>query len=235
MARRPDPTELLAERHLRSRFTDVIHEPDGNVAPDFLVNQKIAVEVRRLNQNEIVGGKPKGLEESALPLDGRINTLLKSFGPPKSGQSLFVGYSFQRPLEDWKVLEDLIKKQLEHFEEYPFLEFSEFDITDRFQIKIVPSTIPLKGLFCLGGSADNDSGGWILSEFDRNLKLCIEHKSPKINREKYDEWWLLLIDHSGHSLSESDRQEFKSFFNFKHSWERIIIVDPLNPINFFEI
>lgn len=235
MARTPDSTELLAEKHLRGRFSDVVYEPDGNVSPDFLVNKNIAVEVRRLNQNQIVNGKIEGLEESSIPLSGRIKTLLKSFGPPQNGKSWFVTYRFHRPEMDWQTLNKSLRDQLEAFKRTPKDGLSEVEIGDSFQLTFIPATNPLKTLFCLGGYTDHDSGGWILSEVDRNIKICIDLKSSKINRKKYGEWWLLLVDHIGYSLSNSDRKEFKSFFNFKHSWDRIIIVDPLNPINFFEI
>ncbi|MEZ4719401.1 MAG: hypothetical protein R2851_25450 [Caldilineaceae bacterium] len=32
-------------------FENVVYEPDGNIPPDFLVDERIAIEVRRLNQN----------------------------------------------------------------------------------------------------------------------------------------------------------------------------------------
>jgi hypothetical protein len=33
-------------------FRTVVYEPDGKVSPDFLIDGRIAVEARRLNQNE---------------------------------------------------------------------------------------------------------------------------------------------------------------------------------------
>ena len=32
-------------------FNKILYEPDGNIPPDFLLNDSIAVEVRRLNQH----------------------------------------------------------------------------------------------------------------------------------------------------------------------------------------
>src|SRR5206468_13124046 len=68
-----DKSEQIAESHLRSRgFQDIMYEPDGNVPPDFLVDGQIAVEVRRLNQNEDTPEGPRGLEEAAIPLQAKI-------------------------------------------------------------------------------------------------------------------------------------------------------------------
>ena len=39
-----DATEAVIEQYLKSvGFTDVVHEPDGKVPPDFLVDGSIAV------------------------------------------------------------------------------------------------------------------------------------------------------------------------------------------------
>lgn len=48
----------LAEKMAYDYFTslgikDIVHEPDGNVPPDLLFGNKIAVEVRRLNPNNL--------------------------------------------------------------------------------------------------------------------------------------------------------------------------------------
>jgi hypothetical protein len=51
-----DPTErLVAEFLAEQGYTNIVHEPDGNFPPDFLVNGHIAVEVHRLNQNHDTG------------------------------------------------------------------------------------------------------------------------------------------------------------------------------------
>jgi len=53
-----------------------VYEPDGNTPPDFLVNGTIAVEVRRLNQNEIIESGHRGLEVTTFPLrDGSCSGL----------------------------------------------------------------------------------------------------------------------------------------------------------------
>jgi len=51
-----DSSERIVYQYLSYQgFSDVAYEPDGNVPPDFLLNGRIAVEVRRLNQNEDTG------------------------------------------------------------------------------------------------------------------------------------------------------------------------------------
>ena len=56
-------SEEAVDRFLRGlEVGDVRFEPDGNVPPDFLVDERIAVEARRLNQNELLGNGYRGLE-----------------------------------------------------------------------------------------------------------------------------------------------------------------------------
>jgi hypothetical protein len=60
--------EKIAKDYLETISNDVVFEPDGNIPPDFKLNQVIAVEVRRLNQNIFKGNKPKGLEQERIKL-----------------------------------------------------------------------------------------------------------------------------------------------------------------------
>ena len=50
MHRQENKDETRAKKYLQSlEHHELEHEPLGNVTPDFLVDKKIAVEVRRLN------------------------------------------------------------------------------------------------------------------------------------------------------------------------------------------
>src|SRR5687767_7819472 len=101
-----DTSEKIAyDFLLHQGFKSVVFEPDGKNPPDFLVNGRVAIEVRRLNQNESTGGTNRGLEEIAISLRKRIDLLLKSLGPPRSSGSWFVSYDFRRPIEKWRVLD----------------------------------------------------------------------------------------------------------------------------------
>jgi len=53
--------EEIVQEYLHKISTDVVHEPDGKIPPDFKLNQIIAIEVRRLNKNLFAGQFSKGL------------------------------------------------------------------------------------------------------------------------------------------------------------------------------
>jgi hypothetical protein len=114
-----DDSEKVANDYLLNLgLGAVVYEPDGNTPPDFLVNG-IAVEVRRLNQNEIIESGHRGFEVTRIPLDARVRKLLASFGPAQSGASWFVCYDFGRPLPDWKELRSALREYLLTFRANP--------------------------------------------------------------------------------------------------------------------
>jgi hypothetical protein len=59
-----DSSERIVSEYLSHRgFRDVVFEPNGyKTIPDFLLDDRIAVEVRRLNQNEDTPEGPRGLD-----------------------------------------------------------------------------------------------------------------------------------------------------------------------------
>ena len=64
-----DNSERLAEQYLRSlELGNVCYEPDGNIPPDFVVDGRIAVEVRRLNQYVSNNGQMEAVERAAIPM-----------------------------------------------------------------------------------------------------------------------------------------------------------------------
>jgi hypothetical protein len=234
-----DETEKVANEYLLSlaRGT-VVYEPDGNVSPDFLVNGTIAVEVRRLNQNEITESGHRGHEVTRIPLAARMRRLLSSFGPPPSGVSWFVSYDFGRPLPEWKKLNSALREYLLAFRDNPATEReASATICKGFEIKLRRASNSHSEFFVPGGSADDDTGGSVFQETQKNLRLCIEEKTRKIapHRHKYPEWWLVLIDRIGFGVESCDEKLYREHLKFEHSWDKIVLVSPNNPRWAFEL
>lgn len=236
-----DDSEKMAEIYLRNiGFTDVHYEPDGNIPPDFLVDNRIAIEVRRLNQNYDDGTDKgfRGLEEVAISLSRRIRNYLAELGPaPISQQSWYVFYTFSRPLPAWKELKCQLDTLLKPFMAVSGPEPFEAKIGDNFTIDVRPSGISRPTFFVPGGYIDEEAGGWLIEEIDRNLQHCITEKSNKIamHRAKYKEWWLLLIDHIGYGLDEFDRKIFREQVIIKPCvFDKIILIDPRDASHFYE-
>lgn len=233
-----DSEKSVYEYLTNQNLGPVIYEPDGKVPPDFLVDGRIAVEVRRLNQNETTASGHRGLEQVSKPLHALVQKALANVGPPVDGTSWFVFYSFSRPLPRWKELEMLLAVALEQARHRPYLQGEEIRVTRRFRINITRASKPHQHLFVLGGSGDHDSGGFVVSEMARNLRICIAEKTSKVSsvRTRYSEWWLALEDRIGYgALDESDRIVLRELTQTDQGWNKIVLVNPLKPSSGFEL
>ena len=222
-----DRTEAHVERYLRHLgYQRVQYEPDGNVPPDFLVDDSIAVEVRRLNQHEEGSSGLRGLESLEFQLRSQVEGLLSELGPPTRGKSWFVSYFFSRPLEPWKTLRPKVQRWLAQFRSSAQVEKAEVHI-GRFHVSLVQASECHASLFVLGGYGDHDAGGWLMSELDRNIRLCLQSKTQKIaaHRSKYAEWWLVLVDHIAHGLGNEECRLLAEQPPIPHNWDRVVILD----------
>jgi hypothetical protein len=232
--REMDATEKTVFEHLSSRgFTAVEYEPDGNIPPDFLANGRIAIEARRLNQHDDSDTNPRGIEEVAIPLNAKFRRLLASFGPSTNGVSWFVSYSLRRPVRPWKELEPHLRAGLEAFR-----HGRRVPIARDFRLSFHRASEPYERLFLLGGWTDGGSGGFVVSEMQRNINICIQDKNRKVSavRSRYSEWWLALVDHIGYgTLDESDRDVLRTLISTEHQWDKIVLINPMDATKCFEL
>ncbi len=235
-----DESERIAERYLKSAgFGEVKYEPDGNVPPDFLVDGRIAIEVRRLNQNhECTTGKAKGREEVFIPFFRGLEQYLPTIAPSQGRGSWYVVPCFSRPLEKWPVLRQKINAALLEFARAPSKKPSPIHITPHLELLLDgPTEKFYPGLFVLGAALDEDQGGGVLSEVLRNLAICVPEKQAKVAayRAKYPEWWLVLTNHIGHTLTPEDQCRIRDLFQVSNTFDKIILVNRHDPADAFEI
>jgi hypothetical protein len=110
--------EQRAEIFLRHQgYRDILHHPHGQHGQlDFLVEGRIAVEVRRLNRNfEGNKGNPVGFESDLITLRDGIKKLALSFGPPTQGQSWLLTLEFHRPAPQWRNVRRRLRQALQGF------------------------------------------------------------------------------------------------------------------------
>lgn len=235
-----DESERLVEKYLNELGRgSVVFEPDGNIPPDFVLAGNVAVEVRRLNQNyELPNGEAEGLEQIAIPLWQKLRKLLPTLGPSTNGESWFIGMDFRRPLEPWKILESRVRQELLLFKNNPDRRSAILPISANFNLDVLRASADHGSFFLLGASSDDDSGGWVMGEVERNLKLCIAEKMTKTApyRRRYAEWWLALSDHIDFSMELEDRAVFLAEVvpTLQHTFDKIILIDPRNHLRAFE-
>ena len=219
-----DASEKIALEHLLGLgLSSVEYEPNGKNPPDFLINGRIAVEVRRLNQNVITeSGGVQGVENEQHALVRIMKEIFASLGPPTSGGSWFVTYDFSRPLGSLSKLKKAIRKALTLFRDGA-VEDTRIVLNDNFELLLLPASGAHATYFVLGGYTDGNTGGFVAAELLKNIQLCLREKSQKIARwrAKYPEWWLVLIDHVGYGAREE--------LNLNHDWNKVILVNPLDP------
>jgi hypothetical protein len=224
-----DSSETLARDYfVHLGFSRIDYEPEGcSKPPDFLLNGRTAVEVRRLNQIETpsqAAEKPRGLEEVAIPLWNTVQDLLPSFGGPTAQMSWYVFIRYGRPVPSKRDLAVAVRQHLTSFRDRSPQTEATLRLFDNFSIRLSRVGHSCADLFVMGGATDRDAGGWVIPELERNVQICISEKSAKISaiRSKYPEWWLVLIDHINHGREKVINVR-------RDGWNKIVLLDPLNP------
>jgi hypothetical protein len=209
-------------------FENIEFEPQGNRSPDFVINKKIGVEVRRLNQHIKRGNSIKPLEELDYKLIPRLRSLFKTYNKDDYTSSAFIGISYNRPLKIDKQLLDSIKLVINQHS-LNMNSTEKYFINNSLSLEIMPSQVLLEDKFTIGFVSDRDSGGFVLHNILESLEIIIKEKEPKIipYLNEYEEWWLTLIDHIGYSLSKNELSEVKMHLP-KNLFKRIYFISPIN-------
>lgn len=228
-----DASEQLVREYLEGLgYHDIVYEPDGQMPPDFAVDGRIAVEVRRLDQNEQLTEGRRSLEAVSRPLRRIIEEAFAESGPPTGATSWFVAYTFARPLPPWPEIKAALRNTLDTLKREPDLQNRRVTVAKNLQLRFARATEVHPTHFVFGMCTDRDSGGFVVAEMARNLKLCIEEKTAKVAPlfDRYAEWWLALVDRiSFGPLSKDDAGQLASLVPAREGWRRIIILNPLNP------
>ena len=109
--------KLVIDNLTHQGYENILFEPDGNVPPDILVDDKIAIEVRRLNQNQKTENGFKGLEQDEFSVHGILRRIMKEVSDENYEKSAFVGYYFNRPIPSKKEIKKFAKEVLENLKE----------------------------------------------------------------------------------------------------------------------
>jgi hypothetical protein len=209
----------------------VVYEPDGQVPPDFLIDGRIAVEARRLNQHEMVGAEHRGLEETSIPFHRMVRRVLRDEGPPIDGTSWFVSYTFRRPLLPANHVRRLLRQALREFIEHKDDPPENIRINARLRLGFAKAGDLHDSLFVPGMSIDHDAGGFVVADLIENLRICIAQKQRKLEpfKSKYSEWWLAFDDLIGYGNLDADEvAQLREHLGIEHDFAKIILVDPLD-------
>jgi hypothetical protein len=231
--------EFIIKQYLEHKgFQDIKYEPDGNIPPDFLVDGRIAVEVRRLNQHINDKGESfvplEKLEYSLIP---RIHKLINEFSCENFEYTSFVSIIYSRPLVCDRLIIQQVNKILEKHLRY-LHQRKLYEVCDGLKLEFIPSSEKLENVYSLGGDMDLDEGGFLIPNIIKNLQIVIAEKANKIepHRKKYSVWWLALVDHITYGSLESQYiGQVNKLIGQKFSWNKILLVAPEDPSDAIEI
>lgn len=223
--------EKLVLLHLNTHgYNEIIHEPDGNIPPDFLVNGEIAIEVRRLNKYIRVQGGKTNIEDLSARLYKTIEKILGKFKDKESQFSNYVICSYRRPL----IIDKELKNKIINICEEQLLtlnQFNEYEADENLIIRFLPTDKKLECVYKVGGMPDFDAGGFVISEICKNLGDIIQEKEKKImpHKYKYKTWWLALVDRIGWGISEDERNEIRKTIHPGSVFDKVLIINPVKP------
>lgn len=230
MVKTPNEDEHIAEIFLlHCGHSRVGYEPGGrDTLPDFLVDDHVAVEVRRLNQNFVSGnGSVEGVEQQWRSIWNKLGALAISFKTPIKGESWFLSIDhFRRPVADWNILKPRIRHELTNFINQPVRSARTISLSRNFAIFLHPAGRLFPTFFVLGAGHDFDAGGWVVAEMMENIHLCIREKAGLIDRSKYNEWWLILIDRTGLGFNDDDHDSLLELMSREYAFDCIMLINP---------
>jgi hypothetical protein len=221
--------EEIVNKYLQSNVGGVIvHEPDGKNPPDFSIDSSIAIEVRRLNAHYFLGQNTKSIEEMDIPVRKKFNRIIRNFPADYHGKTYFVGFCLNHPIKniDKETIKG-IKKILENY-----LSSNEVDthiaykVNSKITLYISPADPKPGKSFLPGGMSNHSEGGFVIPIYTENINHCIDEKNKKIenHKQKYNEWWLILVDHLYNDLESFDIEQIKNNIGNLGKFRKLIII-----------
>lgn len=232
-----DAGERMALEYFQSQgYNKILHEPDGNVPPDLVIDGEIAVEVRRLNQFKNVKGELQPLEKLEFKIVPKILKIINDYKSVSSDKSAFVSIGFSRPLSVNKNLISEIKRTFDHHVNC-LDEHVAYAVHENLRLRFHKAKKNFGYPFVLGSISDNDSGGFVVSNILESLKVVIREKEKKIEpfKELYRVWWLTLVDRIGYGIDEIDLQQLTTALQIESIFEKIVFISPFDSTEGVEI
>ena len=229
--------EKIVNDYLYSEgFKNIHFEPDGNMPPDFSIENSIAIEVRRLNENYFAEGRVVGTYEDYYSFWDFLPKFLDNYINPNLNTSYLLSFYYRRPLPEFSKLKRSLKLALDKFVNNPTPNI-EITIKDSIVIKLTPDDNKLQNKIHLASTGDNNGGGFVIPIYLSNINYCIEEKTDKIKdfHYRYENWWLILVDRIVYGIRPTDIEKIAEEIKLNHLWSKLIILDPNDKVPIIEI
>lgn len=225
MKKKENKDETRAKEYLQTlNFNHIEHEPLGNVTPDFLIDKKIAIEVRRLNRNFINSKKILNIENLEIAVVKKIKKMADKFTLDKSFSSAYVSIELFEPIEHEKKINIIrrVKKILNKHSKH-ITQNRSYKVGSFLKLTFTPTDKKTNTYIYSGCNGDFF---WIIHELKKTIQKAIDEKDKKIqhNYKLYDKWWLILVDSIVHGLVEEDFIKLQNMEFSKQKFHKIIIL-----------
>lgn len=239
--------EQRAKQWLESQgHTDILDLSEDNLdPPDFVVEKRIGVEVRRLNWMTDTTKPNQGAEELEKPLEVTFTEILEEAGEPPGGYSVYVSCLLLHDcLPPIRVTRKQISRAIDEAVDYldkAMQSNRRPPISWRTQLKCgisiwydavqVPDTAKFE---LVEVEAAASMRGWVVKDTVDNINRCICDKTEKVMKvgvHRYPEWWLILADHNVRAPDGWD-EEWRTIRNQlvdTQPWSRIVVLNWLDP------
>lgn len=220
--------EEIAKSYLNNLgFQKLEFEPNGNIPPDFSLNKKIGIEVRRLNKHF----NGESLEKIEFGEIRKIENFILKFNSNKTFKKTHsVSIYYLRPLR-FKQIKKKIESCLNHYSENLNQNF-EYNIAENFSMSILEYTERFESDFEVMFWNDENKGGVVIKDLKSNITLALKEKEEKIVKyfNEFEEWWLILINHISPNIRNQELEVLKQEIPKSNLFKKIIILD-LNNTN----
>jgi hypothetical protein len=223
--------KIVNEYLLDEGYKDIVFEPDGNIPPDFLVNSRIAIEVRRLNKHDNNGDGLEILENSTFD---KLKKIVNSIKNDSIKQSAYVQLEFSRPFVFDKNIAKIIRSILQNHIDKIEKAKKEYFISDNVKLTINPATKKDERIYLPCPPIDYDATGFVIADIIENIvNKIVPEKTKKIekNKDKYKYWWLILVNFIGGGLIFDDEKHMLKDILKTNIWNKIIIINKNKPYN----
>ena len=251
----PDAMENRDERQARlwlerQGHADIRRPSDD--PPDFVVDRRYAVEVRRLNWMTEDNGSARGIEEYETPFRNTISKVLEEFGEPPGGYTVTVHCDF--PYDAQRLpAKDLVRAKVrETVGEYAEAmgnvlrtgsspKGHDWKVACGINFFFSSAKTSAAGRFeLIDVEVETASRGWVISDAVNSIAHCVKEKTRKVVRKnrvhEYAEWWLVLVDHIlVVPLEEEGLNALRNSLPPMGFWSRAAVVSPYDPELFFEL
>ena len=228
---RKNREENLIAELFRGQGYSLKIEPDGNVPPDLVLNDKIAVEVTRLSKIINIDSSSRSIDNDSSSVTAKLK---KAINSSKNNDAQPHKYSviatIKRPFGNLKKVASALKVKLQEINNLEFTENKiRIEISQSISIIISKRNIDGGNGFLLTGIIDLDAAYHDKEIMLESVNFCHTSKAKKVEPflERYNDWWLVLSD----TISYYGNDEYTEYIAkniCKSPFSRIIIVNSLN-------